>query len=163
LKLTTGKSRGAQWGVTNIHGAAVPLSIGVAIQVPCPGCRIESPYPDGPIAVPIAGNRHAASLRQPFHADIGGTAFPVSIAVSIEKNIARARPVDANLANVWSASLDSTAPRVEVLPSALNVALHETLLFIVTAPSLQSASPLQPAKTEPAAGVAINFTSAPVL
>jgi hypothetical protein len=34
---------------------------------------------------------------------------------------------------------------------------------MVTAPSLQSAFPLQPAKTEPAAGLASNFTTVPGL
>jgi hypothetical protein len=42
------------------------------------------------------------------------------------------------------------------------VAIQDLLALIVTEPSVQSASPLQPANTEPAAGVAISVTEAPL-
>jgi hypothetical protein len=44
----------------------------------------------------------------------------------------------------------------------LNVAVQLTLLLTVTLPSLQSASPDQPAKTEPEAGVAVSATAVPL-
>ena len=47
--------------------------------------------------------------------------------------------------------------------TAENVALQNVLLFIVTAPSLQSLSPLQPAKKEPGSGVAVSETTVPPL
>jgi len=47
-------------------------------------------------------------------------------------------------------------------PSTVNVAVHDLLLFIVTVPSEQSASPLQPEKTEPGLGVAMRVTEVPL-
>ena len=47
-------------------------------------------------------------------------------------------------------------------PSTVNVAVHDLLLLMVTAPSEQSASPLQPEKTEPGLGVAMRVTEVPL-
>jgi hypothetical protein len=43
----------------------------------------------------------------------------------------------------------------------LNVAWHVRAVVSVTAPSLQSASPLHPPNVDPAAGVAVNVTAVP--
>src|SRR6266498_2733507 len=44
----------------------------------------------------------------------------------------------------------------------VKIATHNLLLFMVTAPSEQSASPLQPEKTEPGSGVAMRVTEVPL-
>jgi hypothetical protein len=48
-------------------------------------------------------------------------------------------------------------------PWGINVALHDLLLLIVTTPSEQSVSPLQPEKTEPGLEVAMRVTEAPLV
>jgi hypothetical protein len=45
----------------------------------------------------------------------------------------------------------------------LNVAVQLLLAFIVTEPSLQSELPLQPAKVEPLAGLAVSVTTCPLV
>src|SRR6266508_3623982 len=44
----------------------------------------------------------------------------------------------------------------------VKIATHDLLLSMVTAPSEQSGSPLQPEKTEPGLGVAVRVTEVPV-
>jgi hypothetical protein len=85
---------------------------------------------------------------------------------------------DVPAANAWLQSfpqfmptgLELTVPlpfpdllTVRPLDWGLNVAVQAMFAFIVTAPSWQSALPLQPPKTEPGAGVAINLTAVPLL
>jgi hypothetical protein len=48
-------------------------------------------------------------------------------------------------------------------PEAVNVAVHDFAELIVTEPSAQSASPLHPKKLAPPLGVAVRFTTVPVL
>ena len=43
----------------------------------------------------------------------------------------------------------------------LNVAVHNLLALMVTTPSRQSASPLQPPNVEPEAGIAMRDTTVP--
>jgi len=52
---------------------------------------------------------------------------------------------------------------VKVKVRKLNVAVQVLDAPIVTLPSLQSASPLHPAKTDPVAAVAVKATTAPLL
>jgi hypothetical protein len=48
-----------------------------------------------------------------------------------------------------------------VVVSNLNVAVQDLLVFIVTNPSKQSESPLQPVNVDPEAGVAVRETTVP--
>jgi hypothetical protein len=48
-------------------------------------------------------------------------------------------------------------------PWGINVAPHDLLLIIVTTPSEQSASPLQPEKTEPGLGLGMRITESPLV
>jgi hypothetical protein len=50
---------------------------------------------------------------------------------------------------------------VNVAVSNLNVAVQDLFVVIVTIPSKQSASPLQPANIEPEAGIAVRDTKVP--
>ncbi len=52
---------------------------------------------------------------------------------------------------------------VRVKICGLNVAVQVLFAFTVTVPSVQSGSPLQPAKTEPVVAVAVRVTTAPSL
>jgi len=50
---------------------------------------------------------------------------------------------------------------VKVAVTSLNVAVQDLFAVIVTTPSKQSASPLQPANVEPDAGIAVRDTKVP--
>jgi len=50
---------------------------------------------------------------------------------------------------------------VKVTVSSLNVAVQDLFAVIVTTPSKQSASPLQPANVDPEAGIAVRDTKVP--
>ena len=59
-----------------------------------------------------------------------------------------------------------TLPKVGVAAmrsGLVNVAVQVLAIVIVTVPSLQSASPLQPEKVEPAVGVGVRVTTVPEL
>jgi hypothetical protein len=47
-------------------------------------------------------------------------------------------------------------------PARLNVAVQLRAAVMVTLPSVQSASPVQPPKVEPLAGVAVKVTTVPL-
>jgi hypothetical protein len=51
---------------------------------------------------------------------------------------------------------------IEETTTEVKVAVQVLAALMVTCPSRQSTSPLQPAKTEPGSGVAANVTTAPL-
>src|SRR5262245_33607023 len=104
----------------------------------------------------------AQAPLQPWKSDpVAGVAVSVTL-VPLTKLCAQALPQLMPVGELVTVPLPAPTLVVVRVNSALNVAVHVLLAFIVTVPDAQPAAPVHPANTACAPGVAVSVTVAPL-